>query len=101
MMKNTELTIQANAKTGYEFVKWIVNGTDVVQPNEYVFVLTQDMDIVAHFAYIEYTFDFSNIENYFTVNELSAAYHYGDTVSITLTEKDVLFLLKKYFLQME
>ncbi|MDD4350641.1 MAG: hypothetical protein PHP83_00440, partial [Clostridia bacterium] len=95
--ENTELTIQANAKTGYEFVKWIVNGTDVVQPNEYVFVLTQDMDIVAHFAYIEYTFDFSNIENYFTVNELSAAYHYGDTVSITLTEKDVLFLLKNIF----
>lgn len=92
--ENTSLTITATPKVGYEFVKWVVNGVDAIQPNEYVFDLTQDMEIIANFAYIEYTFDFTSIQDYFTVSSLSESYHYNDIVSVTLTEKDVLFILK-------
>ena|GEM_PF-1476131 len=45
----TELTLRAIANEGYEFVKWTVDNTIVGTEVEYTFIVTSNVEMVAHF----------------------------------------------------
>ncbi len=50
--EGTEVSISASAAEGYEFVKWVANGTDY-DPGTYTVTMNQNWNIVAHFEALE------------------------------------------------
>lgn len=50
--ENTEVSISATAAAGYEFTKWVINGTEYNAENRVV-TMSQNWDVVAHFAIIQ------------------------------------------------
>ncbi|MBI9038761.1 MAG: hypothetical protein JEY97_11560, partial [Bacteroidales bacterium] len=50
--ENTDATVIATANTGYEFVDWTVDGTQVSTEASYTFTVTSDITLVANFEEI-------------------------------------------------
>jgi hypothetical protein len=46
---NTTVTVTATANSGYHFVNWTKNATEVSKDNPYIFNVTEDMELVANF----------------------------------------------------
>ena len=46
---NKTATVKATAKSGYKFVNWTKNGTEVSKNNQYSFTVTEDVELVANF----------------------------------------------------
>ena len=46
---NTTATVKATAKSGYKFVNWTINGTEISTENPYSFTVTEDVELVANF----------------------------------------------------
>ena len=53
--QGTPCTAIATPATGYDFVNWTENGTEVSTEASYTFTVTEDRDLVAHFALQELT----------------------------------------------
>jgi uncharacterized repeat protein (TIGR02543 family) len=51
---NTEATVTAEANYGYTFINWTIEGTEVSTDAEYTFTVTNDTEVVAHFAINSY-----------------------------------------------
>jgi hypothetical protein len=47
--ENTTATVTANANSGYKFVNWTKDGTEVSRENQYSFTVTEDVELVANF----------------------------------------------------
>ena len=51
---NTLVHVNAVAEEGYQFDHWVINDTIVEYANPYIFNITHDMNLVAHFAVAQY-----------------------------------------------
>ena len=79
---NDEVMITATAAVGYEFVNWTC-GDDVFETTEIVsFNVTQSMNLVAHFAPVDYNITVTALEGGEATIAPAGPYHYGDSVTI-------------------
>ena len=78
-------TLTATANTGYTFVKWTKNGTQVSTNPSYTFNVTASEEYVAHFQLQTYTITASaNPSNSGTVSGANT-YNYGQSCTVTAT----------------
>lgn len=78
-------TLTATANTGYTFVNWTKNGTQVSTNPTYSFTVTETADYVAHFSLISYTVSVSaNPSNGGSVSG-GGTYNYGQSCSVHAT----------------
>ena len=78
-------TLTATANTGYTFVNWTKNGTQVSTNPTYNFTVTETADYVAHFSLISYTVSVSaNPSNGGSVSG-GGTYNYGQSCSVHAT----------------
>ena len=77
-------TLIATSNTGYNFVNWTTNGTEVSTDTSYSFTVTSDTVLVANFVQF---FDVSASANPISGGIVSGAgtYNYGDTATLTAT----------------
>jgi hypothetical protein len=64
--ENAIATVTATAHTGYKFVNWTKNGTEISTDNPYSFTVTEDVELIANFEEevgVE-NFEFSTIKIY-------------------------------------
>lgn len=81
-------TLTATANTGYTFVKWTKNGTQVSTNPSYTFNVTASEEYVAHFQLQTYTITASaNPSNGGTVNGANT-YNYGQSCTVIATSAD-------------
>ena len=77
-----ECTLIATAKSGYDFVKWTKNGTDVSTSTSFTFVVTASATYVAHFQAKSYTISVSaQPSNGGTVSG-GGSYDYGQSCTV-------------------
>ncbi len=75
-------TVTATPATGYQFVKWTKNGSQVSTEAEYTFEVTEDVDLVANFELKTFTISVSvNPEDGGTAFG-AGEYEYGETVTL-------------------
>ena len=80
-----QCTVSATAATGYTFLRWTENGTQVSTNPNYTFTVTGNRTLVAQFQQQTYTISVSaNPTNGGTVTG-GGAYHYGDNCTIHAT----------------
>ena len=78
-------TLTAVPATGYDFIKWTKNGTQVSTNTNYSFTVTEAASLVAHFQLQSFTINASaNPSNGGSVNG-SGTYNYGQTCTLTAT----------------
>ena len=78
-------TVHATAATGYTFLRWTENGTQVSTNANYTFTVTGNRNLVAQFQQQNYTITVSaNPTNGGTVSG-GGAYHYGDNCTVHAT----------------
>ena len=78
-------TVHATAATGYTFLRWTENGTQVSTNANYTFTVTGNRNLVAQFQQQSYTISVSaNPTNGGTVSG-GGAYHYGDNCTVHAT----------------
>jgi uncharacterized repeat protein (TIGR02543 family) len=78
-------TLTAVPATGYDFIKWTKNGTQVSTNTNYSFTVTEAASFVAHFQLQSFTINASaNPNNGGSVNG-SGTYNYGQTCTLTAT----------------
>ena len=78
-------TLTATPATGYDFIKWTKNGTQVSNNPSYTFTVTEAATYVAHFQLQSFTINASaNPNNGGTVNG-GGTYNYGSTCTLTAT----------------
>ncbi len=78
-------TVHATAATGYTFLRWTENGTQVSTNANYTFTVTGNRNLVAQFQQQNYTITVSaNPPNGGTVSG-GGAYHYGDNCTVHAT----------------
>jgi len=58
-----EVTVEVEANTGYEFVRWEEGGTEVSTDNPWTFTITASRDLVAVFELKEYTVTFKDYDD--------------------------------------
>ena len=76
-------TLTATAATGYSFVKWTKNGTQVSSDANYTFTVTGPANYVAHFQVESYTITaYANPSNGGTING-EGTYNYGQNCTLT------------------
>ena len=81
--KGTEVTLTATPNVGYRFVNWTENNTVVSSDLQYLFVVTENINLVANFTLIDYDVTTSvNIENSGSVTG-AGNYLHGDEVTLT------------------
>lgn len=77
-------TVYATANTGYNFVNWTENGTQVSTDANYTFTVTGDRSLVAHFSIVSFminaTTDPDNGGNIMGVG----SYDYGQTCTLSI-----------------
>ena len=78
------VTLTATTNTGYRFVNWTTNGTEVSTDTSYSFTVTSDTMLVANFVQI---FDVAASANPTSGGTISGTgiYNYGDTATLTAT----------------
>ena len=75
-------TVTATPATGYQFVKWTKNGSQVSTEAEYTFEVTEDVDLIANFELKTFTISVSvNPEDGGTAFG-AGEYEYGETVTL-------------------
>ena len=78
-------TVSATAATGYTFLRWTENGSQVSTNPNYTFTVTSNRTLVAQFQQQNYTISVSaNPSNGGTVTG-GGAYHYGDNCTVIAT----------------
>jgi hypothetical protein len=82
-MENTSCTVTAIPATGYDFVNWTENGTEVSTDAAYTFTVTTNRNLVAHFTLQEISINVSaNPIGGGTING-GGTYLYGEHVLLT------------------
>ena len=82
-MENTSCTVTAIPATGYDFVNWTENGTEVSTNAAYTFTVTTNRNLVAHFTLQEISINVSaNPIGGGTING-GGTYLYGEHVLLT------------------
>lgn len=81
-------TVTAIANTGYNFVNWTENGTQVSTEAEYAFAVINNRNVVAHFTSLEYTITATTDPVEGGVVEGSGGYNYGDECTLRATAND-------------
>ena len=80
-----QCTVSATPATGYTFLRWTENGTQVSTNANYTFTVTGNRNLVAQFQQQNYTISVSaNPSNGGTVAG-GGAYHYGDNCTVIAT----------------
>ena len=78
-------TLTATPATGYDFIKWTKNGTQVSTNASYSFTVTEAANYVAHFQLQSFIINTSaNPTNGGTING-GGTYNYGSTCTLTAT----------------
>lgn len=78
-------TVKATANTGFSFIKWTENDTQVSTNGEYTFNVTCNRNLVAHFSAQAYTIIATpDPENGGTISG-TGGYDYGDQCTLTAT----------------
>jgi len=89
------VNLQANAKTGYQFVNWTDNnGAEISTDSNYMFNMpSHDLTIHAVFELKEYALTATVTENNGDITGNTTPYHYGDNVALTAVpdENCILF----------
>jgi uncharacterized repeat protein (TIGR02543 family) len=81
----TSVTLTATANTGYTFVNWTEDGTEVSTQATYTFTAESDRTLVANFSLNSYTISASAVpENSGTING-AGDYDHGTSVTLTAT----------------
>ena len=78
-----QCTITASANTGYTFVNWTKNGTQVSTNPTYTFTVTANANYVAHFALKSYTIATSANPAAGGVVSGGGTYNYGSSCTVT------------------
>jgi hypothetical protein len=80
--QGSRITVTATANTGYTFVNWTVDGTQVSTDAHYTFTVTDNRDLVANFTVSQYTISVSaNPTGGGTVSG-GGTYTHGQTVNL-------------------
>ena len=79
------VTVNATANTGYTFVNWTKNGVQVSTEAEYSFVVTESVNLVAHFTVNSYTVTVSVDPADAGFVEGAGTFNYGTLVTLTAT----------------
>ncbi|MFO7842721.1 MAG: BspA family leucine-rich repeat surface protein [Bacteroidales bacterium] len=84
----TSVTLTATANTGYTFVNWTEDGTEVSIDAEYTFTVTANRTLVANFSLNSYTISASAApENSGTISG-AGDYDHGTSVTLTATANE-------------
>ena len=88
-----EVTVTATPNEGYKFVNWTENDVEVSSDSQYVFVVTENRNLVANFELLTYEVAISlNIENAGVV--LGAGnYTHGDEVTVKVVPTEAYVFL--------
>ena len=78
-------TLTATPATGYDFIKWTKNGTQVSTSPSYTFTVTEAATYVAHFQLQSFTISTSTNPNSGGMTSGGGIYNYGQTCSLTAT----------------
>ena len=78
-------TVTATANTGYNFVKWTVNGSQVSTNPTYTFVVTSDRSLVAHFQAQNYYIATNANPNHGGSTTGNGLYPYGQSCTVVAT----------------
>ena len=81
----TTATVTASANTGYDFVNWTENGTQVSANASYSFTVSGDRTLVANFSTQSYVVTASADPEEGGVVTGSGGYDYGETCTLTAT----------------
>jgi uncharacterized repeat protein (TIGR02543 family) len=78
-------TVHATANTGFSFVNWTENGTQVSTNANYTFTVTSNRNLVAHFTTQGYVITAIADPSVGGVVTGSGGYNYGETCTLTAT----------------
>ena len=78
-------TVSATPATGYNFVKWTENGTQVATNANYTFTVTGNRTLVAQFEGQSYYIATSSNPSIGGTTSGNGIYHYGETCTVTAT----------------
>ena len=78
-------TVSATPATGYNFVKWTENGTQVSTNANYTFTVTGNRTLVAQFEGQSYYIATSSNPSIGGTTSGNGIYHYGETCTVTAT----------------
>jgi hypothetical protein len=78
-------TLMATPTTGYDFINWTKNGTQVSTIPNYSFTVTEEATYVAHFQLQSFTINASTNPNNSGTISGSGTYNYGQTCTLTAT----------------
>ena len=78
-------TLSATPATGYNFIKWTKNGTQVSTNTTYSFTVTEAASFVAHFQLQSFTINASANPNDGGTITGTGTYNYGQTCTLTAT----------------
>ena len=78
-------TLIAMPATGYNFINWTKNGSQVSTSPSYSFTVTEEANYVAHFQLQSFTIDASANPNNSGIISGSGTYNYGQTCTLTAT----------------
>ena len=77
-------TVHATANTGYNFVNWTENGTQVSTDADYTFTVTGDRSLVAHFEIVSFMIDATtDPDNGGSIMGIGS-YDYGQTCTLSI-----------------
>ena len=80
---NQSCTVTATPATGYQFLRWTENGSQVSTNASYTFTVTGNRNLVAQFQQINYTINVSaNPSQGGTVTGGGGNFHYGDQCTV-------------------
>ena len=78
-------TLTATPATGYDFIKWTKNGTQVSTNSSYSFTVTEAASYVAHFQLRSFTINATASPNSSGTISGNGTYNYGQTCTLTAT----------------
>ena len=83
--KDMTVTLKATAKSGYLFLNWTENGVIVSTENEYSFIVTKDINLIANFE--KTTCNVTVVVNPEDAGTITGTGTYVKNMSVTLTAK--------------
>ncbi len=81
----TDVTVKATPNTGYTFVNWTIDGTEVSANPEYTFEVAENTTLVANFKAKTYTLKVTSQNGTVARNPNQEAYNSGTKVILTAT----------------